>query len=251
MLPRASVPLSSPAFRMSSVARRFPHFTFGPVDLEVGRGVTVGLLGVNGAGKSTLLRLLLGLLHADAGTIEVLGRPMPAEETAVKREVGWVSEDMALYGAASIGWHLEYVRSLVPEFDAAWARELLARFALTPAQPTRGLSRGQTVRLLLLLALVRRPRLLLLDEPTAGLDPRVRCEVRRELAAAAGEAGTTILFSSHLTEDVEALADEVVIVDRGRIVRRAPTAQLVAEGPLDTVFLEAIEAPLVLAGARS
>ncbi len=241
MHPEPSAPLPSPALRLSAVARRFPHFAFGPIDLEVARGATVGLLGTNGAGKSTLLRLLLGLLHADAGVVEVLGRRMPAAEADIKREVAFVSEDMAPYGAAPIGWHLDYVQSLVPEFDAAWARELLARFALTPTQRARGLSRGQTVRLLLLLALVRRPRLLLLDEPTAGLDPQVRRAVRRELAGAAREAGTTILFSSHLTEDVEALADEVVILDRGRVVRRAATAELAAEGPLDAVFLEAVE----------
>jgi len=232
-----------PALRLRGVTRRFATFDFGPVDLEIACGTTVGLLGVNGAGKSTLLRLLLGLLHADDGTVEVLGHRMPAEAAAAKRDIAFVSEDMAPYGAATIGWHVGYVRGLVPVFDDAWARELLGRFALRPEQRVRGLSRGQTVRLLLLLALVRRPRLLLLDEPTTGLDPRVRREVRLELAALAREAGTTILFSSHLTEDVEEIASEVVILHEGRIARRASTALLLAEGPLDSVFLDTIAMP--------
>jgi ABC-2 type transport system ATP-binding protein len=232
-----------PALRLQGVTRHFANFDFGPVDLEVACGTTVGLLGVNGAGKSTLLRLLLGLLHADAGTVEVLGRQMPAEGAAAKRDIAFVSEDMALYAGATVGWHLEYVRGLVPVFDEAWARQLLGRFALRSEQRVRGLSRGQTVRLLLLLALVRRPRLLLLDEPTTGLDPRVRREVRLELADLAHQTGTTILFSSHLTEDVEALASEVVILHEGRIVRRAPTVQLLSEGPLDSVFLNTIAMP--------
>ena len=118
----------------------------------------------------------------------------------------------------------------------------LRRFDLRPGQRARGLSRGQTVRLLLLLALVRRPALLLLDEPTTGLDPRIRHEVRAELARAAREDGMTIVFSSHLTEDMTALASEIVILDRGRIRRRAATSELLAEGPLERVFLDATAA---------
>lgn len=233
---------STPVLRLAAVEKRYSHFRLGPIDLEVAPGTTLGLLGENGAGKSTLLRMLLGLVRPDAGTVRVLGLAMPDHECAVKSEVAFVSEDMAAYGSKSIAWNLELVRALAPRWDERRARTLLERFELRPEQRTRGLSRGQTVRLLLLLALVRRPKLLLLDEPTTGLDPRIRHELRAELARAAAEDGTTIVFSSHLTEDLTALAGEIVMLDRGRIVRRAETRELLREGPLERVFLDALAA---------
>jgi ABC-2 type transport system ATP-binding protein len=235
----APVCASSPALRLVAVEKRYPCFTFGPIDFELRPGTTLGLLGENGAGKSTLLRILLGLVRPDAGQVEVFGRAMPDHEHAIKADVAFVSEDMAPYGGKAIAWHLDFVRSLTSTWDEVRVATLLRRFSLRPEQRTRGLSRGQTVRLLLLLALVRRPRLLLLDEPTTGLDPRVRYELRAELARAAREDGTTIVFSSHLTEDMEALAEKIVILDRGRIVRSATTRELLSEGPLEKVFLEA------------
>lgn len=232
-------PVPPPTLRLTRVEKRYPCFTFGPIDLEIDPGVTLGLLGENGAGKSTLLRILLGLVRPDAGEVEVLGLPMPEREHEIKSGVAYVSEDMAPYGGKSIAWNLDLVRSLSAQWDQERATTLLRRFDLRPEQRTKGLSRGQTVRLLLLLALVRRPRLLLLDEPTSGLDPRMRHDLREELARVAREDGTTIVFSSHLTEDMAALANEIVILDGGRIVRRAATRELLAEGPLEQIFLDA------------
>ncbi len=246
--PIASPP---PALRLAAVAMSYPCFTFGPIDLELAAGTTLGLLGENGAGKSTLLRILLGLVHPDAGTVEVLGLPMPERQHEIKSEVAFVSEDMAPYGGKSIAWNLDLVRSLSSRWDEERAKTLLRRFDLRPEQRAKGLSRGQTMRLLLLLALVRRPRLLLLDEPTTGLDPRVRHELRGELARVAREDGTTIVFSSHLTEDMVALADEIVILDRGRIARRAATHELLREGPLERLFLEATGAGVQQSATRA
>ncbi len=236
----AATEKTTPALRLAAVEKHYPYFHLGPIDLELRPGATLGLLGENGAGKSTLLRILLGLVRPDAGTVEVAGLPMPEHEHAIKSDVGFVSEDMAPYGGKSIAWNLDLVRSLSPRWDAELATSLLRRFDLRPGQRARGLSRGQTVRLLLLLALVRRPALLLLDGPTTGLDPRIRHEVRAELARAAREDGMTIVFSSHLTEDMTALAGEIVILDRGRVAPRAATSELLAEGSLEQVFLEAI-----------
>ena len=227
MDPEPATP-ATPVLRLTGVEKRYPCFTFGPIDLELEPGVTLGLLGENGAGKSTLLRILLGLVRPDAGEIEVLGLAMPEREHEIKSGVAYVSEDMAPYGGKSIAWNLDLVRSLSSQWDQERATTLLGRFGLRPEQRTKGLSRGQTVRLLLLL-----------DEPTSGLDPRMRHDLREELARVAIEDGTTIVFSSHLTEDMAGLANEIVILDRGRVVRRAATRELLAEGPLEQVFLDA------------
>jgi ABC-2 type transport system ATP-binding protein len=235
--------LPPPVLRLTGVEKRYPCFHFGPVDFELQPGTTLGLLGENGAGKSTLLRILLGLIRPDTGAVEVLGLAMPESEHEIRSAVGFVSEDMAPYGGKSIAWNLDFVRSLSRRWDAERATSLLRRFALDPAQRVNGLSRGQSVRLLLLLALVRRPRLLLLDEPTTGLDPRIRHELRAELSQIATEEGTAIVFSSHLTEDMEALAGEIAFMDRGRIVRRASTLELLREGSLERVFLDATGDP--------
>ncbi len=237
-LDATAVPIA--ALRLAGVEKKYPCFTLGPIDLELEPGITLGLLGANGAGKSSLLRILLGLVRSDAGVVEVLGLPMPEREHEIKSDVAYVSEDMAPYGGKSIAWNLDLVRSLSAQWDQERATTLLRRFDLRPEQRTKGLSRGQTVRLLLLLALVRRPRLLLLDEPTSGLDPRMRHDLREELARVAREDGTTIVFSSHLTEDMTALAGEIAILDRGRIARRAATSELLAEGSLEQVFLAAV-----------
>ena len=229
--------------RLTAVEKRYPCFNFGPIDLELAPGATLGLLGENGAGKSTLLRILLGLVRPDAGEVEVLGLPMPEREHEIKAEVAFVSEDMAPYGGKSIAWNIDLVRSLSLAVGRSSGRRRSCGASSSGRSSGRmGCRAGRRCDLLLLLALVRRPRLLLLDEPTTGLDPRVRHELREELARVAREDGTTIVFSSHLTEDMTALASDIVILDHGRIARRAGTSELLREGPLERVFLDATSA---------
>src|SRR5450432_4091410 len=163
------------AVQLCGVSKTNPHFTLRGIDLEVPFGTVLGLIGRNGAGKSTLLRILMGLVRADAGRVTVLGRDMPGDERWIKARVGFVSEDMALYGAATLGWHMQLVRDMHQGWDDGRASDLLDRFHLYPSQRVRGFSRGQQVKALLL-AMARRADVLILDEPTAGLDPIVRHE---------------------------------------------------------------------------
>ena len=139
----------------------------------------MGFIGANGAGKSTTIRILMGLVHQDPGSVQVLGHYMPADQAAAKLDIGFVSEDMRLYGPATLAWHMEFVRSIYPRWDQSYAEKMLRRFDLKPQQKIKGLSHGQRVKAALLLALARRPRLLVLDEPTTGLDPVARVEVLR------------------------------------------------------------------------
>jgi ABC-2 type transport system ATP-binding protein len=200
------------------VSKVYPHFTLDDLSLELPAGTIMGLIGANGAGKSTTIRILMGLVHQDQGRVHVLGREMPREQAAAKLDIGFVSEDMRLYGSATLAWHMKFVRSLYPQWDQSYADTLLRRFDLKPQQKIKGLSHGQRVKAALLLALARRPLLLVLDEPTTGLDPVARQEVLAELMAVLTDEDRTILFSSHNTSDVEQISDQITFIDRGRII---------------------------------
>jgi ABC-2 type transport system ATP-binding protein len=200
------------------VSKHYPHFTLDQIDLELPTGTIMGFIGANGAGKSTTIRILMGLVHQDGGAVNVLGHAMPEEQAAAKRDIGFVSEDMRLYGSATLAWHMAFVRSIYPKWDQSYAESLLQSFDLKPQQKIKGLSHGQRVKATLLLVLARRPRLLVLDEPTTGLDPVARQEVLGELMAVLADEDRTVLFSSHNTLDVEQISDQITFIDRGRII---------------------------------
>ena len=206
------------AIECRGVCKRYRHFSLDNVDLQLPKGQVMGLIGPNGAGKSTTLRILLGLVHQDAGSVTVMGQAMPRAQVAAKSTVGFASEDMRLYGHATLGWHMDFMASIYPTWDAGYARDLHKRFGLVPKQKIKGLSHGQRVKALLLLVLARRPQLLVLDEPTTGLDPVARYDLLTELAEILADEERTILFSSHNTLDVEQLSDTITFIDHGRII---------------------------------
>ena len=210
---------ATPAIALRGVSKRYRFFALDDVSFRLEPGQILGFVGPNGAGKSTTIRILMALVRPDAGDVEVLGCRMPDEQVRAKREVGFVSEEMRLFPGATIGWHVGFVRSLFPgAWDDRYAARLLQRFHLHPEQRVKGLSHGEQVKAALLLALARRPRLLVLDEPTVGLDPVARQEVIGELMEVVRDEERSILFSSHNTLDVEQICDQIAFIDRGRIV---------------------------------
>ena len=211
----------TPAFSLSGIAKRYPDFALQDIHLQLPEGQVMGLVGANGAGKTTLLRLLTGLAAADAGSVEVLGQRLPEAQVAAKRDIGFASEDMRLYKSQSLRWHMDLVSRIFPAWDAAYAEELLKRFDVRADQKVGGFSHGQRVKALLLLCLARRPRLLLLDEPTTGLDPVARIEVLEALADVLRDERRSVLFSSHNTHDIEQLADSITFLHQGRLVASA------------------------------
>ncbi|MBP6798160.1 MAG: ABC transporter ATP-binding protein [Luteimonas sp.] len=208
----------TPAIALEGVRKQYDDFALHDIDLSLPVGQVMGLVGVNGAGKSTLLRLLMGLVRADGGEVQVLGQRLPQAQVAVKRDIGYASDDMRLYRGQTLRWHMDLIRGIYPGWDEAYAQDLLKRFDLRPQQALGGFSHGQRVKALLLLIFARHPRLLLLDEPTTGLDPVARGEVLDALADVLRDEERSILFSSHNTADIEQIADSITFLHGGRVV---------------------------------
>jgi ABC-2 type transport system ATP-binding protein len=206
------------AIELNGVCKSYRFFELQNVALHLHRGTIMGLIGPNGAGKSTTIRILMGLVHQDRGEVRVLGHRIPDEQVAAKWEIGFASDDMRLYEAMTLGWHIDFMNSIYASWDAPYAQLLLKRFGLHTEQKIRGLSHGQRVKAALLLVFARRPKLLVLDEPTTGLDPVARHEILRELTNVMAEEGRSILFSSQNTQDVEQISDQITFIDRGRII---------------------------------
>jgi ABC-2 type transport system ATP-binding protein len=203
---------------MRNVRKAFRFFTLEDLSLDLEPGQILGFVGPNGAGKSTTIRLLTGLLTPDAGEVRVLGHRMPEAQAVAKRDIGYVADEMRLFPNATIGWHLRFVASIYPGWDESYARALLKRFNLRAEQTVKGLSSGEQMKAVLLLALSRRPKLLVLDEPTANFDPVARHEVLSEFTDVLRDESRSILFSSHNTLDVERISDRIAFIDRGRLI---------------------------------
>lgn len=206
------------AASLRGVTKSYKHFRLDNIDLEIEPGTVNGLIGPNGAGKSTIMRIMMGLVAPESGTVSVLGKAISSREASAKQDIGFFSDDMRLYKSESIAFHMQFVRSLFPSWDEGYAQQLLARFGLIAQQKVKGLSHGQRVKALLLLILARRPKLLILDEPTNGLDPVAKQEVLAELMQIVNDETRTILYSSHNTQDVEQISDTITFIDRGRVI---------------------------------
>lgn len=210
--------MNVPVIELVNVEKAYRYFKLSDANLRLDAGQIMGLVGPNGAGKSTTIRIMMGMIRQDRGEVRVLGRSIPREQAAAKRDIGFVSEDMRLYGSATLAWHMKFVAAAYPDWDEAYAGLLLRRFNLHRDQTIKALSHGERVKATLLLALAHRPRLLLLDEPTTGLDPVARHEVLAELMDALRDEHRAILFSSHNTHDVEQISDVITFLDRGRVI---------------------------------
>jgi ABC-2 type transport system ATP-binding protein len=198
------------AFELSQLRMRVPH-----------RSV-YGFLGPNGAGKTTTIRLLLGLLRAQAGRITVLGEAMPQSHVSVLARTGYVPERPHLYPSLTVGEAIAFHSAFYPSWDAQWAGELRDQFGLRHDQRISAMSKGETGKLLMLLALAQRPQLLVLDEPTDGLDPVVRRDILSALLEYVTEREATVLISSHLVHELERVCDWVGLMDHGRLVAELP-----------------------------
>jgi ABC-2 type transport system ATP-binding protein len=192
------------------------------VSLSVPRGAVYGLVGANGAGKTTLIKHILGLLRAESGSVRVFGLDPVADPVGVLSRIGYLSEENDLPEWMTVDELMRYSRALYPGWDDAYAEELRQMFALERAGRVKTLSKGQKARAGLLIALAYRPELLVLDEPSSGLDPIVRRDILNAVIRTIAHEGRTVVFSSHLLDEVEEVADHVTMIRLGRVVQSAP-----------------------------
>lgn len=213
-------PLAAPPESVLSVEglrRSFGRFTaVDGLDLSVHSGEIYGFLGVNGAGKTTTIRMLMGIIAPDSGTIELLGKKTKRTTLKLKQRIGYVSQDQNFYPWMTAEMLGKFVGGLYPTWDADEYRRLLSVLEVPTNRKVSGLSGGMKVKLALALAIAPRPPLLILDEPTAGLDPVARREFLEIITHQAREYGRTTFFSSHLLDEVERAADRVGIIHQGK-----------------------------------
>ena len=190
--------------------------------LQVARGTVCALIGANGSGKTTLLKILLGMSRHDGGDCRVFGLSVDGEANslAIRQRTGFVSETKETFAQVSVRRCIDMTRACYPAWRASRERELLERFALPPAQRVSRLSKGMRAKLAMLLACCRGAELLLLDEPTDGLDPMSAEQVLQSLVAMVADEGITVLLSSHQLHEVERIADNIAVMHEGRVVLR-------------------------------
>lgn len=215
------------AIEIRGLVKNYPSFTLGPLDLTVPRGAIYGLIGPNGAGKTTAIDLIFGMGRNDAGTIRVLNLDHRADEVALKRRAAYVSPDLNFTVWGKVGKAIRFVRGFYPEWDNAYCAELMQAFHLSDTDKIATLSFGAKTKLSLLLALARRPQVLILDEPTTGLDAVSKQQVFGELLKAVESGERTVLISSHGLTDIERFADHVGMIKNGKLLLEGRTDEIV------------------------
>ncbi|MDE0678781.1 MAG: ABC transporter ATP-binding protein [Gammaproteobacteria bacterium] len=234
------------AIEIRGLSKSFPGFQLGPLDLTVPAGAMYGLVGPNGAGKTTTLDLIFGLGLREAGDIRVFGLDHKKDEVAMKRIAAYVSPHTSYAPWKYVGRAIQFIRGFYPEWDQDYCDDLLRRFRIDKEEKIATLSLGNAIKLGVVLALARRPKVLIMDEPTMGLDAISKRELFAELLALMGDEEHTVLISSHNLTDLERFTDHIGIINNGKLLLEGATDHLL-EKHRQVSFTLAGEPP---AGAR-
>ncbi len=209
---------SAAVVEVTNLSRKFRRKkALDDISLTIPSGVVYGLVGENGAGKTTLLKHVLGSLRAQSGTVRVFGFDPVADPVSTLSRIGYLSEDRDMPGWMRVRELMRYTQAFYPGWDEAYAESLRDQFALDPDAKIKTLSRGERAKCGLLVALAYRPPLLLLDEPSSGLDPSARRDILEAIVRTVADEGRTVLFSSHLLDEVERVADVVAMLHGGKL----------------------------------
>jgi ABC-2 type transport system ATP-binding protein len=221
------VPPEAPVVALRGLVKRYRTVeALRGLDLTVEHGQVYGFLGRNGAGKSTALRIVMGITQANGGTVQLFGQALHGEQPAVRRRIGYVAQEQSFYGWMTPLTLGRFVAGFYPSWDDLEFRRLLGLLEVPPDRKIQTFSGGMHAKLALALALAHMPELLVLDEPTAGMDPLARREFLELVRTQARRAGRTTLFSSHLIDEIEAGADTIGIIDGGRMLWQGPAPAL-------------------------
>lgn len=231
---------NSNAIEIRGLSKTFPRFELGPLDLTVPAGAIYGLVGPNGAGKTTTLDLIFGLELPETGEIRVLGWDHRADDVEMKLAAAYVSPHTNYVSWKYVRRAIRFIRGFYPDWDQDYCDQLLKRFKMDPDEKIATLSLGNTIKLGLVLALARRPRVLIMDEPTLGLDALSKKELFAELLALMSDQDHTVLISSHNLADLERFTDHIGVIHEGR---------LLVEGRIDQVLEIHRQVSFSLAGA--
>jgi ABC-2 type transport system ATP-binding protein len=242
-----------PVISIRGLSRRFrTKLALDDVSLDVARGMVFGLVGANGAGKTTLIKHLLGLLKPMRGSVRVFGCDPVSDPVGVLAQVGFLSEDRDLPPWMRVHELIRYSSAFYPRWDVTYAEDLRQEFQLEPDALIKHLSRGELAKAGLLVALAHRPPLLVLDEPSSGLDPVVRREMLEAIVRTVADEGRTVLFSSHLLDEIERVSDQVAMMANGRIVLQGPLTEILeSHHRLTLRFHNPLTRPPTLSGALS
>jgi ABC-2 type transport system ATP-binding protein len=218
--------MNDDAIRIRGLRKNYSRFALKDVDLDIPRGYVTGLIGPNGAGKTTLVKLIMNLVRRDAGTITVLGLDNLADEVAVKSRIGFIYDEPPFYHDVSLRDQARAIAPFYPGWSDARFRALAGQFGLPLGKRFKALSHGTKMKFALAVALSHDADLLIMDEPTSGLDLEFRRELLDQLTATLQDEGKSVLFSTHITSDLERVADYVTFIRDGAIVFTLPKEEL-------------------------
>lgn len=203
--------------RIQNLCKNYPAFRLHDVSFSIEEGRVMGLIGRNGAGKTTTIKSVLRLIRPSGGSIEFLGKPVAGDASELRREAGYVSGDLCYYPRKRLSQLSAVTKSFYPAWDDARYNALLRRFSLDETKRVCELSAGMKVKYQLVCALSHGAKLLILDEPTSGLDPVSRDDLLELLRTLCEKDGVSILFSTHITSDLDACADDVTYLQNGTV----------------------------------
>lgn len=201
----------------SNLKKRYKGFFLDIISFSVPKGSIMGLIGPNGAGKTTTIKILMNMVRANSGAVKIFGLDHIENEKAIKNRIGYVGEDQYFYGDKTVAWTGNFVSSFFDQWDKNKFQKFITDFAISRTKKINELSKGMKVKFSLALALSHNPDLILLDEPTAGLDPIIRREVLEILRGLTVDEDKSVIISSHITDDISRIADYATFLIEGKI----------------------------------
>jgi len=236
------------AVEISQLRKEYKSFTLENISLNVPEGIIMGFIGPNGAGKTTTIKIMMDMIKPKAGTVKIFGLEHRKHSKEIKKRIGYVGEDQFFYGDKTVAWTGKFVSEFYDNWDTNTFQRLLTEFAISRTKKTRELSKGMKVRLSMALALAHDPELMVLDEPTAGLDPVIRRDILERFRAFAEDGRKSVLISSHITDDITRIADCVTFLVEGQIVLSEAKDELLSkwkrihykEGALDEKIVKTL-----------